>query len=278
MLRPTVSALALMASFSTAALAQDAGTVVATVNGTEITLGQMAAMKQGLPPEMAQLPAEETWELLLDEMVRQTAIAETVSQDLSPRDEAVLANQRRDYLVRSAMEGIADFEPTDEEIKAAYDAAFPADQPQTEYDADHILLETEEAATAVIEELDGGADFATLAEERSIDTASGVNGGDLGWFTLDRMVPEFSDALAEMEEGATSETPVQSQFGYHVIKLNGTRDMEAPAMEEIREPLIQQVRREKVAAEVERIAAEATVERTEDLDPTLLEQDILGIE
>ncbi|SDE39525.1 peptidyl-prolyl cis-trans isomerase C [Paracoccus isoporae] len=278
MFRPTLSALALVTAFGTAAAAQDASTVVATVNGTDITLGQMAAMKQALPPEMAQLPAEESWELLLDEMIRQAAIADTVAQNLSPRDEAVLANQRRDYLVRSAMESIADFEPSEDEIQAAYDAAFPAEEPQKEYDADHILLETEEAANAVIEELAGGADFATLAEKRSIDTASGTNGGDLGWFTLDRMVPEFSDAVAAMEEGATSDAPVQSQFGYHVIKLNGTRDVEAPALDEIREPLIQQIRRERVAAEIERIASEADVQRTEDLDPSLLEQDILGME
>lgn len=278
MFRRTASAAALIAALAMPALAQDADTVVATVDGTEITLGQMAAMKLGMPAEMAETPAAELWDILLDEMINQAALSNTAEAELSPLDEAFLANQRRDYLVRSAMERIADFEPADEEIQAAYAAAFPADQPITEYDADHILVETEEAAKSVIEELAGGADFATVAAERSVDPGSAQNGGDLGWFTADRMVPVFSEAVAAMEPGSTSAEPVQSQFGFHIIKLNETRDMTPPALEEIREPLIQQIRRERVAAEIDRISSEASVERVEGLDPAVLDQDILGIE
>lgn len=283
MFNRTVSALALVAATLAApAFAQDAeanaDTVVATVDGTEITLGQMAAMKLSMPPDMAQVPTNEMWDLLLDEMVRQAALANTGEAELTALDRAFLANQRRDYLVRAVMERFADFEPTDEEIQAAYAAAFPSDEPIQEYDADHILLETEEAANAVIEELNNGGDFAKLAEERSVDQGSAQNGGDLGWFTADRMVPQFSEAVAAMEPGSTSAAPVQSQFGFHVIKLNETRDMTPPELTEVRDALIQQVRREKVAAEIDRIAGEATVERTEGIDPSVLDQDILGVE
>ncbi|WBU60472.1 peptidylprolyl isomerase [Paracoccus albus] len=282
MFNRTVSALALAAAMIAApAFAQDTtadpDTVVATVDGTEITLGQMAAMKLSMPPDMAQVPANEMWDLLLDEMVRQAALANTGEEELTALDRAFLANQRRDYLVRAVMERVADFEPTDEEVQAAYAAAFPSDEPIQEYDADHILLETEEAANAVIEELNNGGDFAALAEERSVDTGSAQSGGDLGWFTADRMVPEFSEAVVAMEPGTTSEAPVQSQFGFHVIKLNETRDMTAPEMADVRETLVQQIRRQKVAEEIERIAGEATVERTEGIDPAVLDQNILEI-
>ncbi len=275
----TVSALALAAALIGApAVAQDADTVVATVDGTEITLGQMAAMKLSMPPDMAQVPAAEMWTLLLDEMVRQAAIANLGEKELSALDRSFLANQRRDYLVRAVMERVADFDPSDEEIQAAYAKAFPADKPIQEYDADHILVETEEAAKAVIDELAKGGDFAKLAAERSVDQGSAQNGGDLGWFTADRMVPEFSEAVVAMEPGSTSAAPVKSQFGFHIIKLNEKRNMTPPELTEIRDALIQQIRRDKVAAEIERISGEAKVERVEGIDPAVLDQDILGVQ
>lgn len=238
----------------------------------------MAALKLTMPPEMAQVPAADLWNVLLDEMIRQAALANEGEKELTALDRAFLANQRRDYLVRSVMERVADFEPTDAEIEAAYAMAFPADTPITEYDADHILLESEDDAKAVIEELNNGGDFTKLAAERSTDTGSAPSGGDLGWFTADRMVPEFSEAVAAMEPGTTSTAPVQSQFGWHVIKLNETREMTPPTVEEIRDALVQQVRREKVSAEIERISGEAAVERIEGIDPTVLDQDILGVQ
>ncbi len=278
MFERTASALALVTALTAPAFAQDADTVVATVDGTEITLGQMAAMKLSMPPEMAQAPAAELWTILLDEMVRQAAIANVGEKEQTALDRSFLANQRRDYLVRAVMERVANFEPSDEEIQAAYAKAFPSDKPIVEYDADHILLETEEAANAVIEELNKGGDFAKLAEERSVDPGSAHNGGDLGWFTADRIVPEFSEAVAAMEPGSTSTAPVKSQFGFHVIKLNEKRDMTPPELAEVRDALIQQIRREKVGAEIERISGEAKVERVEGIDPAVLDQDVLGIQ
>ena len=278
MFKRTATALTLIAALTAPAFAQDADTVVAKVGDTEITLGQMAALKLTMPPEMAQVPAADLWNVLLDEMIRQAALANEGEKELTALDRAFLANQRRDYLVRSVMERVADFEPTDAEIEAAYAMAFPADTPITEYDADHILLESEDDAKAVIEELNNGGDFTKLAAERSTDTGSAPSGGDLGWFTADRMVPEFSEAVAAMEPGTTSTAPVQSQFGWHVIKLNETREMTPPTIEEIRDALVQQVRREKVSAEIERISGEAAVERIEGIDPTVLDQDILGVQ
>lgn len=279
MFKRSATAIALIAALAVPALAEDADTVVAKVNGTDITLGQMAALKLSMPQDMADIPTNELWDVLLDEMVNQVALADVGEKEITSLDQAFLVNQRRDYLVRSAITRIADFEPDDAQIQAAYEKAFPADKPAvTEYDADHILLETPEAAQAVMDELAEGGDFAKLAEERSIDTASGMQGGDLGWFTADRMVPEFSEAVAGMEKGNVSSAPVKSQFGYHVIKLNDTREMVPPKLEEIRDQLVQQIRREKVESEIERITSEAKVEKTEGIDPAVLDQDILGVE
>ena len=117
-------------------------------------------------------------------------------------------------------------------------------------------------------QLEGGADFGTIAEEKSSDNSS-ANKGDLGWFTPDQMVEPFANAVVALEKGKVS-APVQSQFGWHVIKLIDERTQAAPAFDEVRDELTTQVRRDRVAAEIERIAAAAKVEKTEGLDPALL--------
>jgi peptidyl-prolyl cis-trans isomerase C len=201
--------------------------------------------------------------------VRQTAVASAHGDKLDAADRANLELQRRAYLASAALETVAEPEPTEAEIKAAYDKFFGATEPQTEYSAAHILVETEEDAKAVKAELDGGADFGTVAEARSTGP-SGPNKGDLGWFTADQMVPPFAEAVKAMEKGQIS-GPVKTEFGWHVIKLNDSRTAEPPKMDEVKEQLVQQVRRDKVDAEIARLVGEAKVEKTEGLDPKLLE-------
>ena len=257
--------------------AQDADTVVSTVNGAEITLGQMAAMKAALPPAMAATPTAELWDLILDQMIKQTAMAEAGEKEMTSRDKAAIEIDRRAYLAGVALERLADFEPDEAEVLAAYNKAFPAGEPLTEYDADHILLETEAAATDVIAELAKGTEFDKLAAERSTDTASGLNGGDLGWFTAEKMLTEFSDAVAGMENGTTSAAPVKSPVGWHVIKLNDTRIVEPPELASVREQLVQQIRRDRVEAKISAITSDAKVEKTEGMTSALLERDVLGL-
>ncbi|WP_299846065.1 peptidylprolyl isomerase [uncultured Paracoccus sp.] len=271
MLKRTVTAalFALALPFGPA-MAQDAETVVAKVNGLDITLGEMITMGQRMGAEGQQITADDaTWQMMLDQLVRQTAVASAKGDTLTAADRANLELQRRAYLASAALEKVAEPEPTDEEIKAAYDKYFGATEPKTEYSAAHILVETEEDAKAVKAELDGGADFGTVAEERSTGP-SGPNKGDLGWFAADQMVPAFAEAVQAMEKGQISE-PVQTEFGWHIIKLNDTRTAEPPKLDEVKEQLVQQVRRDKVDAEIERLVSEAKVEKTEGLDPKLLE-------
>lgn len=246
-----------------------ADSVVAVVNGEAITLGQMIAMKEGLQGGAGDLPDVALWDLMLDQMIRQTAVAQVTAQSLTPRDRAMLELDRRGYLSAATLERVAKPEPTEDELRAVYDAAFGSDDsPKTEYSAAHILVATEDEAKAVAEELAGGADFATLAAEKSTDN-SAANGGDLGWFTAEMMVEPFAKAVEALEPGQIS-APVQSQFGWHVIRLNETREQTPPEFEQIREQLATQVRRNRVDAEIERLVSAASIEKTEGLAPELL--------
>lgn len=246
-----------------------ADSVVAVVNGEAITLGQMIAMKEGLQGGAGDLPDVALWDLMLDQMIRQTAVAQVTAQSLTPRDRAMLELDRRGYLSAATLERVAKPEPTEEELRAVYDAAFGSgNSPKTEYNAAHILVATEDEAKAVAEELAGGADFAALAAEKSTDN-SAANGGDLGWFTAEMMVEPFAKAVEALEPGQVS-APVQSQFGWHVIRLNETREQTPPEFEQIREQLATQVRRNRVDAEIERLVSAASIEKTEGLAPELL--------
>ncbi len=152
--------------------------------------------------------------------------------------------QRRGLLAQAVASDFLEQNPaTDEEMRALYDEQTGL-APQ-EFKARHILVETEEEATALIAELDGGADFEELAKEKSTGP-SGPSGGDLGWFTPERMVPEFSNAVAALEDGAYSESPVQSQFGWHVILREDSRQSTPPPFESVGDVLRQQVEQRKL--------------------------------
>lgn len=266
---PVIGLLA--AALTLAALparAADDATVVATVGGQPVTLGEMRVIHDGMGEQAAELPDAALWDLILDQITRQAAVAQTAEAGLGPRDEAALALQRRAYLANLALEKVASPEPAEDELKAAYDKAFGSAGEVTEYNAQHILVETEEAARAVEEELKAGKEFGRVAEERSTGP-SGPNKGDLGWFTLDTMVPPFAEAVAKLGKGEISE-PVQTDFGWHVIRLNDSRVKAAPAFDEVRDALSQQIRRDRVEAEIRRILGAATIEKTPGLSPELL--------
>lgn len=131
-------------------------------------------------------------------------------------------------------------ESSEEEIQQAYQEEY-AQQSSTEYKARHILVKEEEEANALIEKLDGGADFAALAKEHSTGP-TGKDGGDLGWFDIAQMVKPFGDALKAMEKGKYSPTPVQTQFGWHVILLEDTRVAEAPTLESVKDKIVNKLK------------------------------------
>ena len=268
-----LSSLALAAAVALPVAAQDEpglDTVVATVNDTEITLGHMIVARASLPQQYQQLPEDVLFKGLLDQLVQQTALADSFSGELPPRVTLSLENETRSLTAGEAIEGVMAEDVSDEELQAAYDAQYSDAEPEPEFNASHILVETKEEADAIKAELDGGADFAELAKEKSTGP-SGPGGGSLGWFGPGMMVPAFEEAVAGMEAGSVSE-PVETQFGWHVIKLNETRTAEAPALEDVREELETQIRQTNVQEAIESLTDSAEVDRSaaEGVDPSVL--------
>jgi peptidyl-prolyl cis-trans isomerase C len=264
-----LSALALCASLATPVLAQDANSVLATVGGVDITLGHLIVATENLPDQYQELPDEVLFTGILDQLIQQQALSLSLGDELSTRAKLGLANEMRAYRANIVLQGAGDAAATDEAVQAAYDEAIGNADAQLEYDAAHILVETEEEALALITQLEGGADFAELAQEFCTGP-SGPNGGALGWFGAGRMVPEFEAAVMTLEVGGVS-APVQTQFGWHVVKLNETRELEALSLDEVREELSNGLREAAVQEAMIALTESVEVERPEiDIDPTMI--------
>jgi peptidyl-prolyl cis-trans isomerase C len=242
----------------------DASTVLATVDGAEITLGHLVALVERLPDQFRSLPDETLMGGLIDQLIDQELLARSVSDDPQDDPQAVqlhLDNERRAALAQLAVADRLEGEVGDAAVQDAYDEAFADFEAQTEWRASHIIVPTEEEAQTLREEIDGGADFAEVARERSQDGAA-ARGGDLGWFGPGRMVPEFEAAVTEMEEGEVR-GPIQTQFGWHLIRLDETRESEPPAMETVRPQIVDQLRQQELMAGVEALREEAEIDRPE---------------
>lgn len=264
---------AVSAGLSQPLAAQDAETVVAAVNGADITLGHMVAMRERLPAQYQQLDDQTLFDGILEQLVQQTALADK-TDSLSRRGELVLENERRALLASEVIESLAADAVTEEAVQTAYDEAYSGAEPTTEYNASHILVETEEEAQALIEEIEGGADFAEVARENSTGP-SGPSGGELGWFIAGQMVPAFDEAVQGMSAGDLS-GPVQTEFGWHVIKLNDTREKDAPSLDEVRDELAAIVQEQAVADMVAEATDSASIERSADgIDPSVLRDESL---
>ena len=244
-------------------------TVVATVNGTDITLGNVIALATRLPQQYQQLPDDVLLQGLVDQLVQQAALA-AEGGELSKGAELVLENERRTLLANEALADTAMSAVTDDALQAAYDEQYASAEPVTEYNAAHILLETEDEAQAVISELEGGADFAEVARAKSTGP-SAPNGGDLGWFATGTMVKPFEDAVTQLEPGQIS-APVQTQFGWHVIKLNEAREREVPTLDAVREELAATIQRQAIEQAVNAATSAAQIERADlsGIDPAVV--------
>ena len=242
--------------------AYDVTTVLATVNGNEITLGHLIALRDQLPPQYQNLPDDTLLKGLLDQIVDQEILAGTLSTAPDSDPLAVklqLENDRRGALANLAAEAAVAEAVSDEAVQAAYDKEIGSFQPQPEWRASHILVDSEEKATALKAEIDGGKAFAEVAKENSSD-GSAANGGDLGWFGAGQMVPEFEAAVKTLKPGEVS-GPVKSQFGYHLILLEETRESSPPALDAVRPQIENQLRQAALEAKLAELRAAATVER-----------------
>lgn len=249
-----------------------AQTVVATINGTQITVGHLIAARQSLPPQYQSLTDEQLYDGILNQIVQQ----EILKQSAGEIGEALkyqIENEERVVIAGSMLETIAKEAVNDAALKAAYDAKFAEFEPGREYHAAHILVETEDEAKALIADLDAGADFADLAREKSTGP-SGPNGGDLGWFGLGMMVPEFEQVVVGMEEGTVS-APVQTQFGWHVIKLMETRLSEVPPLADVQDELAAEIQDKAIQDKIASLESDGAVERVDGIDPSVLRMDDL---
>ena len=262
---------ALCLTVTTAASAQDAtaDTVVAKVGDTEITLGEMIITRTQLPQQYQSLPADVLFEGVLDQLIQQELLASAL-EDVPARVDYALRNEERSLKAGEVINDITVGATSDEALQAAYDARYESAEAETEYNASHLLVETAEEAEAAKARVDGGEDFAEVAKEVSTGP-SGPSGGALGWFGAGRMVTEFEDAVKNMAVGDVV-GPVETQFGFHVIKLNETRVAEAPTLEEVRQELFGEVQETAIQARLAELIANTDVDRpeAEDFDPELL--------
>lgn len=251
----SVAAIAI-ASTSVAQDKPSADTVLATVDGTVITLGHVVAIASGLSQEYDGISPDQLYNGILDQLIQQTLLEATTPVS-EKRLKFLVENERRAMASGNALEAIAEAAVSDGAVEKLYETKIAGAPANPEFQASHILVETEKAANEIMKMLEGGADFATLAKEKSTGP-SGPSGGDLGWFGPGAMVPEFDQAVAEMKVGEFV-GPVKTQFGYHVIILNDQRDH--PTLDSQRQELVEELGTAAISAEIARLEASAKIER-----------------
>ncbi|MEM9332695.1 MAG: peptidylprolyl isomerase [Pseudomonadota bacterium] len=224
--------------------------VIAKVNGVEITDRELSLAEVDLLQQFSETPADQRRAAILNALIDIKLLATVAEEEglaEDPNFKARMAFTRARTLHNNLFQEKALNVITDEELKARYDVEIKNIPVVPEVRARHILLDTEEAANEVIKALDGGADFAELAKEKSTGP-SGPSGGDLGYFGRGRMVPEFEEAAFNLEKGAYTKAPVKSQFGWHVIFKEDERDSQPPSFEEVKDQIRQIVARDKYFA------------------------------
>jgi peptidyl-prolyl cis-trans isomerase C len=249
----------------------DPATVVATLNGVPITLADLDAMAADFGDALAQFAPEERTQALIDAVVNLRLMyqqAEAMALDQTPAFQAQIEMLRQRALQNAYVQQVVADQITEEAIRARYDAEVALMDLPEEVHARHILVATEAEALDIITQLNAGADFATLAAQRSIDTGTGMQGGDLGWFAEGEMIQEFEDAAFAIEPGTVGQVPVPTQFGWHVIKVEERRTQPAPDYEENKELIRQIIFREAYLDEAARLRAAADVQILTPAAPT----------
>lgn len=219
------------------------GLVLAEVNGKNITLDHIIAAVAKLPSEYNTLEAEYILEGVLNQIVKQEIMAQIL--DTSEKFiEVSLENEIRSIRAKYSIEKLMEGFPGNDQLLTAYETATETIQSLEEFNASHILVESEKEALNILNSLKAGSDFSKLAQEKSTGP-SGPNGGQLGWFGPGQMVPEFEAAVLVLEIGGISQ-PVKTQFGWHLVKLNDRRVKALPTFEEMKPELVQQLSQAKI--------------------------------
>ena len=253
----TAVAAAAFAGFSMGAHAQN----IAIVNGKAVPTSRAEALAQQVArsgrPMTPEVEAQIKEEVIAREIFMQEA--QKRGLDATPEYKAQIELARQTILIR---ELFAEFQKTsavtDADVQAEYDK-FVAANGGKEYRARHILVETKEQAEAILASLKKGGKFEDIAKKQSKDPGSGANGGDLDWAAPGNYVKEFSDAMVALNKGQVS-GPVQSQFGFHIIRLDDVREAQLPALEDVKPQIVQQMTQQRMAAFQQELRAKAKVE------------------
>jgi peptidyl-prolyl cis-trans isomerase C len=220
---------------------------VATVDGTPISRDFYEFYIKGVTGKTSSDISPQQRTQALDNLIRAQLIAEEAQKESLEKqtDTAQLLKMERLNVLEQALSQkyLANKQPTDDELKTEYDSEV-AKLPKTEYHARHILVATQPFAEKVVERLKKGEKFEDLAKAESMDSSK-TNGGDLGWFTLDHMVKPFADAVASLKDGQYTTEPVRTQYGWHVIQLLGTRPVNPPPFDQVKQRLVQVVQAKK---------------------------------
>jgi peptidyl-prolyl cis-trans isomerase C len=264
---PRAFALTVLAALVLAAplaRAQQGDPVVARVNGTEIRQSDLAAAEEDLAGNLPQMPPDAKRDYLITFVADMMLVAKAAeAKKLGDTDEfkRKAAYQRTKLLMEQLLATEAKAAVSEAAMRKVYDEAIGQMKKEPEVRARHILVETEDEAKAIVAELKKGADFAELAKTKSKDPGS-QDGGDLGYFTKDQMVPEFSEVAFKLDKGALSD-PVKSQFGWHVIKVEDKRDRQPPEFEKVKDQLENFLVRKSQSELITKLRAEGKVERLE---------------
>lgn len=259
-----------------AAASADPDAIVATIGNIELTLGELIALRASLPEQYQALPDEVLMQGLTEQMVDQTLLAEAAREAglAARRDVALqLRNQERAVLADAYLRTEMAKRVSADALRQAYEEQYVEAEPVEEIRAAHILVDSEEQAAELKERLEAGDDFAKLAEEYGTD-GTAARGGDLGWFAQGDMVPSFGEAAFALEPGETS-GPVQSPFGWHLIRVDDRRTRPVPEFEEVQEALLEQVTAEAQAAIVEEAREGTDVQLADPPPPAAIRNDDL---
>lgn len=253
-----LAAATLLSALAVPAAAQN----VAIVNGKPVPMARVDALAQQLVragrPVTPEMMGQIKDEVIARELFMQEA--QKLGLDASEDFKAQMELTRQAILIRELFATFQKNNPvTDAEIKAEYDK-FAAANSGKEYRARHILVEKEDQAKAIIASLKKGAKFEDIAKKQSKDPGSGANGGDLDWASAGSYVKEFSEAMVKLGKGKTTETPVKSQFGYHIIRLDDVRDAQLPKLEDVKPQIAQQLGQQKLMKYQEELRAKAKIE------------------
>lgn len=236
---------------------------VATVNGSPISRDFYEFYIKGITGKTSAELTPEQRNMALDNLIRARLVAEQAGKeglDKTSDTASLLELSRLNVLQQTVSDRyLKDRKPTEQELRAEYETQIST-QPRREYHARHILVATEPFAERIVARLEKGEKFDELAKRESMDPSKS-NGGDLGWFTPDRMVPEFAGALVALKPGEYTHKPVQTQYGWHIIQLLDTRELAPPPFDQARQRLEQIVQTKKFRGYTDELMRDAKIQK-----------------